>query len=134
MMLFGKLPVLFIATVLPSLVSAVPFLEGRTGGICNSGIYGSLVPLLTGYSPAQAYCTQHYPVKCTIAQAKVKRTTATTTSKTTTTTTSKTTSVDSQSSACSKLQQQVSSIASTLCSCIESPTVSEEVLQSRSWC
>lgn len=143
-MLSTKLLVPILTMFLPSFVSAIPLLEDRAGGVCNSGIYGELAPLLVGYSPAQAYCTQKYPVACTTAKAKVRRATTTsgktstvkTTPKVTTTTpvktstTSKTTSSDPKASAWSKLQQQVAGIVSTLCSCIESPTVSKRKLPS----
>ena len=108
-------------------------------GVCDSGIYGELAPILAGYSIAQAYCTQVYPLKCSAkAQKRAASTTTTTTKAATTTgkvttattrsttTTTKsttrsttTTTVDSKSSAWSKCQAQPGNVVSTLCSCIQ---------------
>lgn len=38
-------------------------LEPR-GSVCSTGIYGELVPVLSGYDIAHAFCSKAYPVKC----------------------------------------------------------------------
>ena len=141
-------PVVNVATYFPAL-------EPRTGGVCGSGIYGELAPILAAYPIAEAFCSAVYPVKCTTAkavkrQASTPKPTATTTttkpsstsssSKTTTkpsSTTTTTTSTNQQSSAWSKCQAQGANVVSTLCSCIEVPKVSyfreTSITSSLSW-
>lgn len=118
------------AACLPLGTLAMPHVEARAGSVCSSGIYGELAPVLAGYSAAQSYCTSKYPVPCTTVMfTKVKRSPAKTTSTkssavSTKTKASTTSAPNAQASALSVLQQQVASAVSTLCSCIETPTVS----------
>lgn len=116
----------------PVLAAPPQFFQPRAGGVCNSGIYGELAPVLAQYPAAQAFCSAVYPVKCTTKVAKRAGTTTTTTTgattkaRTTTTTTKKatsTTSTDAKASAWSKCQGQGSGVVSTMCSCIEVPKV-----------
>ena len=105
-------------------------IEERGASVCGSGIYGELVPILSPYPIAQAFCSAVFPVACTSA-AKRKRSAPSTTAATTkgsTTTTKKavsttTSSVDSKASALSKCQRQPANVISTICSCIETPEV-----------
>lgn len=59
-------------------------LRPRQGGVCNSGIYAELAPILAGYSVAQSYCTAVFPVKCPSKVSKraleIRATTTTATS------------------------------------------------------
>lgn len=117
----------------PKLALAAPLaesLEIRANGVCGSGIYGELAPILAQYPIAQAFCTVAYPVSCTTAKAKRAASAATTTMKTTSKTTqatskqTTTTNADAKASAWSKAKNQPGNVVSTMCSCIETPKVS----------
>lgn len=135
-------------------VTAIPYVEKRGSGVCQSGIYGELAPILAQYPIAEAFCTLVYPVKCTSAGSGHKKrvapsTTTTTPVKTSTTTpsttktttsttkvaasstTKSTTTQDAKASAWSKCQAQPGNVISTMCSCIESPKVAFQ--QSFDW-
>lgn len=109
---------------LTPLVQAIPLIENRAGSVCDSGIYGELTPHLTGYQPAQIFCSAVYPLSCT---TKLAKRTALTSTTTTAKPSSTTTAQDAKSSAWSKCQQQDQNVISTLCSCIEQPLVSHYV-------
>lgn len=138
------LSVVFFALSLPTTIYGAPPNQLERRGVCQSGIYGEIAPILAGYSVAQAYCSAHYPVQCTpavhkraapsttttktttttaVVKTTTKTTTTTTTTKPATTTTTKTSSVNPTSSAWSKCQNQPGNVISTLCSCIEHPAV-----------
>ena len=127
--------------LLHSLLIVASPVEERTD-VCQSGLYGELVPILKPFIPAQAYCAQAYPAKCS-AQTKLKArgvSVVFTTSKTSTTlvapnatpksstSLSKTTTkaVNPKESALVKLLQQGRGVISTLCSCIQDKKVGEE--------
>ena len=95
--------------------------------VCSSGIYSKLAVLST-YAPAQSYCSAHFPV-------------ATVTVTTTVTQLAKRTALDARDAAATKkhganvsscyssLKGVASSIAKTLCSCIETtPTTTVNIL------
>ncbi|EXJ72917.1 uncharacterized protein A1O5_04065 [Cladophialophora psammophila CBS 110553] len=73
------------------LISCLVAPVAAAGSVCSSGIYGLLAPL-SGYAPAQSYCSSHYPPSTVVttvtlvssAPVKVKRYAKTTTTKTTT--------------------------------------------------
>lgn len=109
----------FFISSLTSLTAAI--------SICSSGIYSKLAPLST-YKPAQSYCSAHFPVP-----------TATVTSTVTVTQLAKRTALHGRntpkkhttanlSSCYSSLKGAVSSIAKTLCSCIETGATSTVML------
>lgn len=114
-----------VAIYHPLLAVAAPGPLAPRAGVCDSGIYGELVPILSPYAIAQAFCTAYYPMKCPSAAAMIKRAataSSATTTKTTSVTSSKsktTTSTDAKASAWSKCQGQGASVISTMCSCIE---------------
>jgi len=57
----------FIVVAFAALAQALPHpeaLEGRSGGVCISGIYAEL-SVLSAYPIAQAFCTAYYPLSCT---------------------------------------------------------------------
>lgn len=126
----------YLAVVHQFVVTLAAPLEERGGSVCSSGIYGELAPILEQYSIAEEFCSVVYPVSCTASSTsptKNKRAVSSTTSTSkapTTTSTLKATSssqttsaADSKASAWSKCQQQPWNVISTLCSCIETPTV-----------
>lgn len=123
------------AIQLISTCTAAPYLEER-GGVCSNGVYGELVPILSGYPIAVAFCKAVYPVKCasnpqkrgtittsTKASTSPKTTKSTTstkiTSSKTTTSATKLGATDAKVSAWSKCQQQPGQVISTICSCLQ---------------
>ena len=77
-------------------------IEVRADAYCNSGIYGELLPLISPYAVAQAWCTQNWPVPCTTAHKRKRAAT----SSTTITAAKSTTAANNQASAWSKALQQ----------------------------
>lgn len=53
---------------------AYPFADlNARAGVCQSGIYGELSPVLQSYSVAVQFCQAIYPVKCSSAKAKIRK-------------------------------------------------------------
>lgn len=69
-----SLALALVALNSPTSVLGAPnnYFEPRAGGVCGSGIYGELAPIIAGYPIAQSFCTAVYPVSCTTPKA-VKR-------------------------------------------------------------
>lgn len=114
--------VLVSALVFSAITNATPSEERRAPGVCGSGTYGEVVPVLMQYPVAQAFCTANFPVACTSRANLLMRAPSPTpvippTGKTTI-------PVDRQASAWSKVRAQPASVIKIVCACIESPTVS----------
>jgi hypothetical protein len=121
-----KMVSILLIFALVSLTFSSP-LDQRDSSVCSSGLYVSLIPYVQNYPPAQSYCTQYFPVSCTLVpnHKRVVATTVTTsksTPKTPLVTTTTTSSINPTSSAWSRCLFQAVSFVSTICSCIEKPT------------
>lgn len=114
--------------------------------ICNSGIYSELVPFLTQYSVATAYCSSAYPASCKSGSKRKRQFSTRTTKATVVTTTTRavstthstapsttvkakkvpatSSSVDYKSSAWSRCQGQSAQVIQTVCSCIQTSSAS----------
>ena len=131
MAFLSKLVVLLLLS--QPFATAIP-LDERSQSVCQSGIYGELVPALQPFPPAQTYCAKAFPPQCASA-GKVSKRTQPPTKPAATSTTAKasTTSAVSSSTpkasttktahpkviAWAKLLAQGKSVVSTICSCIQ---------------
>lgn len=107
-------------------VLAAPQVEARAANICNTGIYAELSPLLKQYPIALAYCKLVYPLPCTrvpivkLVQRRDANNEEDIVARAPNT---------EAAAAWAKCQRQPRNVISTICSCIQTPVVSEREIK-----